>query len=681
MIIFFRHPLFWLGIALRGIAIIAFEPPAAADWYVPFVEASLSSPTLDPWALWAQNGGTIEAFPYGYGMWVALLPLLLVAKLLGLPSTFAYEISLLVFDFLLLLVLGRLMKEREEKLFRYYWLSPIVLFATYVLGLNDVVPAFFLVAAVLSLSEARFQQAGIWLGLAVSAKLSMVVAVPIAFIFVIAARRRRFAPGFFISFVGVSSILWLPFIASPAATSFLVGNQDVSSILDLAINTTNNSKLYLAPLLYTMLIYFVWRLPQLNNALLRAILGFTFLVLVLMNPASVGWFVWSIPFLVTYQISSDRLTRQIFTAFSLMFAVATLSSEVLRFSTGLEWNLVDFAVLGEEVEGQLVAITHTAMVSIGVIVAIRLWREAIGRSDFVRITKKPISIGVAGDSGAGKDTLVSALIGVFGSGAVTKVSGDDYHLWDRNRQEWGYVTHLNPAANDLRALHHDVLNLLDGKKILRRGYDHETGKFGKPESLKPEPVVIVSGLHTFSHENLRKLLDLKIFLEVDEELRTFFKLRRDCVERGHSREAVLQSISRRVEDGKRFISPQAAQADILFKIAPLNTRWKLVSIDNSTPELKLTARVVDGPQIENLARVLISQLDLKVDIERDNAMARISIEGRVSSDDVELAVELLCPEMKDLFALSPCWNGGVVGLMQLIVNYQLWNILQGRRLS
>ena len=151
--------------------------------------------------------------------------------------------------------------------------------------------------------------------------------------------------------------------------------------------------------------------------------------------------------------------------------------------------------------------------------------------NFFRFNQKPIIIGIAGDSGSGKDTLSDSLESLIGSHSAVKLSGDDYHRWDRQGPMWQVMTHINPMANDLHSFSNDLISLRDGKEINQRHYDHETGKMTKPRLIKSNQFILVSGLHTFSLPITRDACNLKIFLDIDEDLRRFFKIRRDVHER------------------------------------------------------------------------------------------------------------------------------------------------------
>ena len=123
-------------------------PLAVTLWYVPFLDVSTAALTLDPWLLWIANGGTPVSFPYGYAMWFAFLPLTLIAKLTGLPLLYGYYLTLLVADFCLLLTLHWFLPNRQRLLLLVYWLSPVIILASYGLGLNDLIPSLLLVLSI-----------------------------------------------------------------------------------------------------------------------------------------------------------------------------------------------------------------------------------------------------------------------------------------------------------------------------------------------------------------------------------------------------------------------------------------------------------------------------------------------------------------------------------------------------
>src|SRR5690606_13815620 len=124
------------------------------------LDVSTSVLTLDPWSAWIAREGAPVAFPYGYAMWVAFLPMTLVAKLVGLPLLYAHQLTILVVDFCLLLTLRRLLPDRQRLLLLAYWLSPIVILASYGLGLNDLIPALLLCLSIVFVRQIRLKVAG-----------------------------------------------------------------------------------------------------------------------------------------------------------------------------------------------------------------------------------------------------------------------------------------------------------------------------------------------------------------------------------------------------------------------------------------------------------------------------------------------------------------------------------------
>jgi uridine kinase len=661
--------MFFLGLAIRLALICVMAPFAVTEWYVPFLNVSISSVSLDPWDVWISGGGAPVAFPYGYAMWLFFLPITLLAKFFGTSLQYGYELTLLIADFCLLLILHLLLPGRQLLLLGVYWLSPIVILATYALGLNDLVPALFLILSIFFIRRVKLKRAGALCAAAISAKLSMVVALPFFAIYLYNKKslRQRIAQ-FILGFLVCALILGVPFLFSYAGLHMLFGNPEMKKVFSVALSVGDNVTVYLVPLVYMIMLYLTWRVRRLNFDLFQATTGMAFLLIVLMIPASPGWFVWSIPFLVLYQALSGRIATLLIGIFSALYVLSTLLVSPLQFINNHGFELVSVLHMSAQFGSHAASLLHTSMVAIGVVLAIRIWREAISRNDFFRLSRKPFVIGIAGDSGAGKDTFSDSITALFGDHSVVKLSGDDYHLWDRQKPMWQVMTHLNPMANDLEGFCRDLVSLTDGKTIQSRHYNHTTGKMSKPFRIISNDFIIASGLHALYLPILRECYNLKIYLDIDEGLRRHFKLQRDVHQRGHTVERVLSSFKKREPDSERFIRPQSTFSDLTLSLQPIHPRM-LETLDEKHPlRLKLVVKTRHGFNELSLNRVLVGICGLHVDlvVSKDGGEVQMTIEGDAMAADVEMAAEMLCPQVLEFLDIPPTWQDGMAGLMQLI---------------
>ena len=358
-----------------------------------------------------------------------------------------------------------------------------------------------------------------------------------------------------------------------------------------------------------------------------------FLLVVLMTPASPGWFVWAIPLLVTYQAMSGRIAIALSGIFSGLYVLSSLLATPIRFVNVGQLDMVDAFHLSEQVGNHTASFLHTTMVATGIILVMRIWRETVSRNDYFRLSRKPFVIGIAGDSGAGKDTFSDAIKGLFGNHSVTTLSGDDYHLWDRQKPMWQVMTHLNPMANDLEGFANDLITLTDGKSIQSRHYEHQTGRMSRPFKIKSNDIIIASGLHALYLPILRECYNLSVYLDIDEGLRRHFKLQRDVHQRGHTVEKVLSSFERREPDSVRFIVPQASHADLVLSLQPIHPRI-LEDLNGKHPlRFKLVARSLHGISELSLTRVLVGICGLHVDmvVSSDASEVELTIEGETSA--------------------------------------------------
>lgn len=666
---FFYRPIFLIGLVLRLLLILWVAPAPVTEWYLPFLDASTSTLTLNPWATWLEQGGAITAFPYGYVMWAAFLPMILLCKAFSLPLLLGYGLTLVGADFLLMTVLRKLVPNQDRLLTAVYWLSPIVIVGSYVLGYNDLIPVLLLAWSLYFLKSARLMLAGIIFVAAVSAKLSMILTLPFILIYLQHNRSLRQYMSRLMTGLAVGSVVTiLPFLLSSAGVSMLYNNPEIGKIYTLAFTIGDATHLYVVPLAYLLMVYAAWRIKRPNFELFHAMLGMVFLLVVLMTPASPGWFIWAIPSLVAYQAASNRMAIAITGIFSLLYVVSALliTADVKLLIEQTTW--LPQAIAQWLFSGKLSSLAHTAMVATGVVLAIRIWRESVRRSDYFRLSRKPFVIGVAGDSGAGKDTYSDAIKGLFGGHSVTTLSGDDYHLWDRQKPMWQVMTHLNPMANDLEGFAHDLVSLTDSKNIHSRHYDHKTGRMSRPFMIKSNDFIIASGLHALYLPILRECYNLSVYLDIDESLRRHFKLQRDVHQRGHSEEKVLASFTRREPDSARFIRPQAAHADLVLSLQPIHPRM-LEGVSRNQPlHFKIVARSRNGLNELSLTRVLIGVCGLHVDMSTSNDTSEVefTIEGETSAPDIEMAARMICPRVFEFLDLKPEWQDGAMGLMQLI---------------
>ena len=663
------HPLFWLGLICRIGLGLSLHPAAVHQWYGPFLASTLTTLSVDPWASWLSGGGDPAAFPYGYAMWLFCLPAVFLSQLFRISVSYGYLLAIFVADCLLLLQLERLFPKQTRIILSAYWLSPIVVLASYGLGLNDGVPIAFLVLSLGHLKKMKLNSAGIWLGVALSAKLSMIIALPFFVIYL--CRRgpyRRLLGPFIRGFAITSLVLQTPFLWSRAARLMLFQNPEMNKVYIPSLQLGQGHTILLIPLLYSLILYGVWRLHRLNYDLFYVVLGLPFLMIVLIAPSSPGWFIWALPILVYYQTIEDRFSSALSGAFSGLYVLSTLVSWPLRLAPNLGsfFNLTSSWI--GQLEPQWIALLHTLMLAVGVVLAIQILKYAIGRSDYFRFSRQPLVIGIAGDSGSGKDTLAAAISGMFGSHAVARLQGDDYHLWDRQKPMWQVMTHLNPAANDLEGFGQDLMQLIAGREIRTRHYDHQTGKLTKPRRVRPQRIIVACGLHALYLPLLRECYQLKIFLDLDEKLRRYFKLQRDARERGHPPSATLRSLERRRPDSERFIRPQIHHADLIFSLQSAHPAMLKDSEDQHPRGLKLRVKTRTGWDGLSLRRVLVGVCGLHVDadVSGDGSLITFSVEGDSTAEDMASAAQLLCPRMAEFLDTPPQWMDGMLGLMQLI---------------
>lgn len=182
--------------------------------------------------------------------------------------------------------------------------------------------------------------------------------------------------------------------------------------------------------------------------------------------------------------------------------------------------------------------------------------------------KRPVLLGIVGDSASGKSTIADGIAAILGPEKVVCICTDDYHRINRADRASRGITALNPEANHIDILEQHIGLLREGQAILKPSYDHGSGTFGPCEHVEPREYVILEGLLGYATRSMRDAYDVKIFLEPDENLRTKWKIQRDTKVRGYSVARVHEILEKRREDSETFIQPQRTFADMVVSFNP-----------------------------------------------------------------------------------------------------------------
>ena len=175
-------------------------------------------------------------------------------------------------------------------------------------------------------------------------------------------------------------------------------------------------------------------------------------------------------------------------------------------------------------------------------------------------------IGIAGGTGSGKTTLMKNIIESFGD-VVTVLSHDNYY---KRRDDLTYeqrcgINYDEPDAleTDLMAHHLDLLR--HGQSIECPVYDFtQHNRSSETVRIVPKNVIIVEGILIFENRQLRDLMDIKIFVDTDADVRLCRRIKRDVNKRGRTLESVLQQYQETVKPmHEKYVEPSKKYADIV----------------------------------------------------------------------------------------------------------------------
>jgi uridine kinase len=179
-----------------------------------------------------------------------------------------------------------------------------------------------------------------------------------------------------------------------------------------------------------------------------------------------------------------------------------------------------------------------------------------------------IVVGVAGGTGSGKTSFAKELVARLGAAQCLEIAQDAYYK-DGSRlseEERASINYDHPDAFDTSLLVQDLRDLKAGRPVPYLTYDHATyARQVQNDPLLPRPVVILEGILVLVEEPLRRLLDIKLFIDTDADVRILRRLQRDLHYRGRSFESVEKQYLESVRPMHlEFVEPSKRYADLII---------------------------------------------------------------------------------------------------------------------
>ena len=177
-------------------------------------------------------------------------------------------------------------------------------------------------------------------------------------------------------------------------------------------------------------------------------------------------------------------------------------------------------------------------------------------------------IGIAGGTGSGKTTVVKKIVEALPPHYVAVVPLDSYyndtsHLTEEERHT---INFDHPDAFDWKLLTEQIKKLKNGEAIEQPTYSYiESNRLKETIHVEPKPVIIIEGIMALHYKKLRDMMDLKIFVDTDDDVRLIRNIRRDVVERGRTVDMVLDRYEKVLKPmHEQFIEPTKKFADLII---------------------------------------------------------------------------------------------------------------------
>ncbi|UKJ08239.1 hypothetical protein [Solitalea lacus] len=623
--------------------------------FQPFVNTFINNGlVVNPWQFYFEHNLNSDSFPYHSLMLLILSPFATLSYLLHTEAFF--KLPLLLGDLGILYILLKSFPNKEKSVYLYYFFNPIIIYAIYIHSQLDIIPTAILLYGIYLLMVNKHNYSSVVFGLALATKIHVIIALPLIFFYLYKIENIKVAIKYIVVSLAIFLLFDLPFLFSDGFVQMVLLNPKQSLLFDSFYNI--GSVNILLPIAAILTIYYhFFNQDKVNNDLLYFYFGILFSAIIFFIYPAAAWYVWMVPFVSMYFIqNNNKKSKLLYIGFSIVYLIFFIFfhkseyKDIFFFGDDINWKIhndrfadISFTLL----EVTLVSIMYA------------FYKYGIKSNSMYR-KQLNLIIGIGGDSGVGKTTLLNNLQNLLGN-KLLKIEGDGEHKWERGDDNWNKFTHLDPKANHIHRQSEAIFSLKHNKTIFRSEYLHCNGKFSKPKKVKPKEFIVIAGLHPFYLPKLRKNIDLKIYIDTDDTLRRHWKIIRDTKKRGYSTQKILEQIEIRMEDAKKYIYPQKEFADMIIKYYPVNTF--VLGKENEAISLGLRITFDANIHIEGILDRLNCQFTW--DYNDDLKSQFIEVENRpqanfenIAFDSIENISEIIASEIK--------WEDGYEGLIQLI---------------
>jgi uridine kinase len=612
----------------------------------------------NPWDIAQIKSFTREAFPYHGLMLYIFKTFQFIGSFVDSIQLryFIFKIPLFLADLLMLYSLIKLTKKNIRTIVLIYFANPIVLYSTYLIGQLDIIPMSLLLFGIVLLRSQRILMSSVIVGLTLSTKLNVLAALPLIFLFVKKKNSTLISFRYLMVCLSVFFVLDCPFLLSESFFNMVLNNPKQSVVFDSKYNI-GSFEIYPTFLVLIYLYFYFYSLKKVNFDLLLTFMGILFSSLVFFVFPVSSWYIWFLPFIILFFVENLKDNYILFISFYityfLFFVFGCRSEHEVLYYLGTKYEFLRFP-------DYITNILYTILEALILVILYGFYKFGI-KSNNLYNSQTNFIIGIAGDSGSGKTMFTNQLNNLFLTNLL-HLEGDGEHKWERGNKNWENLTHLDPKANNIHLQANHIVDLKNNKTIQRSDYKHDTGTFTDLIKIKPKEYIALSGLHPYYLPKMRKTIDLKIFLDTEETLRNFWKIKRDTKKRGYTIDKILEQIKFRKEDAIKYIVPQKNYSDLILNYYPVD-EINLNYLDTE-PKIGLKIYFDANIHIENFVKKL--GLEDKWDYSEDLKYQYIDFAYEPNFNFKQLAEELIT-NLYEIIPSNAVWLDGFEGISQFFV--------------